>query len=179
MIEDLIKRTKKGDKNAFTELIQSIQNDLFRIARTRLDDNDDINDAIQNTMIKVYKNINKLKRDEKFKSWTIKILINECNQIYKTKSKKERLSKKIDKECGMRNENNILNNVNSKMDFELIIENLEYDERLIVTLFYNSGYSTQDISEILNMNINTVKSKLLRVKQKIKKEYERRSYNGK
>lgn len=179
MIEDLIKRTKKGDKDAFTELIHRIQNDLYRIAKTRLNDNDDINDAIQNTMIKVYKHINKLKRDEKFKSWTIKILINECNQIYKTKSRKERLSEKIDRENVILNENNILNNVNSKMDFELIIESLEYDERLIVTLFYNSGYSAQDISKILNMNVNTVKSKLLRVKQKIKKEYERRAYNGK
>lgn len=178
VIEDLIIRSKNGDKQAFTELIQSIQNDLYRIAKTRLNDDDDINDAIQNTMIKVYRNIKKLKNNEFFKSWTIKILINECNQIYKVKSKRDKLSNKFEKENTGENQNDILNNVNSKLDFEIIIENLTYEERLIVTLFYNSGYTTAEISEILNMNINTVKSKLLRVKQKIKKKYEGRIHNG-
>lgn len=178
MIEDLIIRSKKGDKEAFTKLIQSIQNDLYKIAKTRLNNDDDINDAIQNTMIKVYRHIRKLKNNEMFKSWTIKILINECNQIYRNKSKKEKLVDKVNNESLKIIESDSLQKINSKMDFEIILDSLEYKERLIITLYYNSGYSCSEISEILNMNVNTVKSKLLRVKQKIKKEYERRVHNG-
>ena len=52
MEEQLIFRAKSGETKAFTELVHSIENDLYRIARTRLNNDEDINDAIQETMIK-------------------------------------------------------------------------------------------------------------------------------
>ena len=67
---------------------------------------------------------------------------------------------------------NSINSINSKLDFELLIEKLNYEEKLIVTLYYNSKYSCNEIAEILHMNINTVKSKLTRAKEKVKKYYE-------
>ena len=87
-MKELIFRSQNGDKEAYTELIKLIQNDLYRIARSKLTDLDDINDAIQETIIKSYKKLNKLQNIDTFKSWIIKILINECNQIYRKKSKK-------------------------------------------------------------------------------------------
>ena len=50
-MEDIIKRVQEGDEIAFKQLTQSIENDLYRVAKTRLSDDDDIKDAIQNTMI--------------------------------------------------------------------------------------------------------------------------------
>ena len=67
---------------------------------------------------------------------------------------------------------------NSKMDFEILIDKLNYDEKLIVTLFYNNNYSCKEISYILKMNVNTVKSKLLRAKEKVKNYYKGGIYNG-
>ena len=93
--EELIIKAKSGEVRAFTDLIHSIENDLYRIAKTRLDNDDDICDAIQETMINAYKHLKKLKDNSHFKSWIIKILINECNKIYKTKKRKEKLFKKI------------------------------------------------------------------------------------
>ena len=51
-MKELIFRSQNGDKEAYTELIKLIQNDLYRIARSKLTDLDDINDAIQETIIK-------------------------------------------------------------------------------------------------------------------------------
>ena len=84
-MDELINRSKKGDEEAFTELILSIKNDLYKIAKTRLNNDYEINDAIQETIIKSYNHLRKLKDNSKFKSWIIKILINECNTIYKKK----------------------------------------------------------------------------------------------
>ena len=94
-MEELIIRSKNGDEKAFTKLILSIKNDLYRIGKTRLNDDNDINDAIQETMINAYKHLKKLKDNSNFKSWVIRILINECNKIYKKKSKKIRLFDKV------------------------------------------------------------------------------------
>ena len=66
-MEELIRRFKEGDISAFDELIISLQSDLYKIARMRLSCQDDINDAVQETMIETYKSIKKLNSPNKFK----------------------------------------------------------------------------------------------------------------
>ena len=51
-MNELIKKAKKGDKSAFSEVILYYQNDLYKIARTRLSENADIEDAVQETIIR-------------------------------------------------------------------------------------------------------------------------------
>lgn len=58
-MEELIKKIQTGDELAFKKLTQNVENDLYRIAKTRLIDDDDIKDAIQNTMLITYKNSKK------------------------------------------------------------------------------------------------------------------------
>lgn len=168
MDEQLVAKAKSGETKAFTELLHCIENDLYRIAKTRLSSDDDISDAIQETMIIAYKKLKKLKDNSKFKSWIIQILINECNLMYRKKNQQQNIVDKIENSRLINVQDNTIYNINSKLDFELLISKLDYDERLIITLFYNSRYSCSEISEILNMNINTVKSKLNRAKDKIK-----------
>ncbi len=170
-MEELIIRSKNGDEKAFTKLILSIKNDLYRIGKTRLNDDNDINDAIQETMINAYKHLKKLKDNSNFKSWVIRILINECNKIYKKKSKKIRLFDKITNEQDTNIIDNSINLIDCKIDFELLIDKLNYEEKLIITLYYNNRYSCNEIANILNKNVNTVKSKLIRAKEKVKKYY--------
>ena len=123
-------------------------------------------------MINSYKHLKKLKDNSNFKSWIIKILINECNKIYKKKSKKIRFFDKITIEETSDIIDNSVDSINSKIDFELLIEKLNYEEKLIVTLYYNNRCSCNEIAKILNMNVNTVKSKLTRAKEKVTKYYE-------
>lgn len=170
-MEELIIQSKQGNQEAFTQLILSIKLDLYKIAKTRLSSDYDIRDAIQETMIIVYTNLKKLKDNSKFKSWVIKILINECNKIYKKNKNKNKINKSIILES-FDNSDNSIQEANSKIDFNMLINCLDYEERIIITLFYNNSYSCLEISKILNKNINTIKSKLNRARNKIKKNYE-------
>ena len=170
-MDELINRSKKGDEEAFTELILSIKNDLYKIAKTRLNNDCEINDAIQETIIKSYNHFRKLKDNSKFKSWIIKILINECNTIYKKKYKKKRIIDKILIEDNFNNTDNSIENSDSVIDFNILLGSLNYEEKIIITLFYNNRFTCSEISQILNINVNTVKSKLSRTKEKIKKSY--------
>ena len=74
-MEELIERAKKGDKNAFSQLIKSVENNLYWIAKTRIKNDDDIGDVLQETIYKSYKNIKKLRENSYFKTWIVKILI--------------------------------------------------------------------------------------------------------
>lgn len=167
-MEELIKKAQKGDKNAFTDIILQIRNDLYKIAKTRISSDDDIEDLIQDTMIETYKYIKKLREPEKFKMWVIKILVNKCNKLYKKKYRKD-IS--ID-EYNM--ENYIILNsqkdIEDDLNFYYLIKKLKYEERIVLILHYMEQYSVKDISKILKINENTVKTHLFRARERIKKD---------
>ena len=87
-MEELIQKAKNGDKEAFTTIMLSLEKDLYKIAKTRLKNDDDIYDAIQETIIEAFKSIKKLKNTEAFKTWIIRILINKTNDIFRRKKHK-------------------------------------------------------------------------------------------
>lgn len=170
----LILESKNGDKQAYTELMLCIKDDLYKICKTRLSCEDDIEDAIQDTMIQTWKNIKSLRDINKFKSWIISILINNCNKIYKKKYKFKSLSfdnndskskEKIDKETFSNN----IENVEADMDFYELIKPLKYKERIIIILYYLEKFTLKEISQILHTNENTIKTRLYRAKEKIRK----------
>lgn len=170
-MEDIIKRVQEGDEIAFKQLTQSIENDLYRVAKTRLSDDDDIKDAIQNTMIITYKNARKIKDINCFKTWMIHVLINECNQIYKKNKKNNEIFNKLIIDSGSKNHEDPIQEINNKMSFDTLIEKLNYDEKIVLTLYYNSGLSYTQISKILKINVNTIKSRLTRSVNKLKRYY--------
>ena len=85
-MKNLIIKAKSGDKSAFTELMLQMKDELYKVAKIRLKNDDDVFDVIQDTMLSAYKSLKKLKHNEYFKTWIIKILINECNKVYKVKN---------------------------------------------------------------------------------------------
>lgn len=166
-MEELVARAKKDDEEAFNELILLLRNDMYLIAKSKLQDEDDIADAIQETILSCYDNLRKLRNNALFKTWIIKILINECNKIYKRRKKNNVSYEENEIENYLRFEENSFENI----AFDSLIKNLNNDEKLILTLYYYSDYSTKTISKILNMNESTVRSKIARAKEKLKNQY--------
>ena len=171
-MEELVKRAKNKDEEAFDELFLKIKEEMYLIAKARLHSDDDIADAIQETILLCFKNIQKLKDDKFFKTWVIKILINECNKIHR-KKRKYNISfedKEIEKYI------KIEEIYEEKIGFDVLIRNLEAEEKLILTLYYCSGYTTKEIGHILKKNEGTIRSKISRSKEKLKKQYEGENY---
>ena len=167
-MEELVLKAQKGDEQAFTDLILKFRHDLYKIAKMRLINDDDIDDAIQETMIVAFMQIKKLKDVEAFKPWIIKILINKCNKIYR-KRKINQISYESNIENYINHESNNIDE--SSINFNYLIKNLSYEERMVLTLYYLEGYHIKEISKTLKMNENTVKTKLSRSKKKIKNNY--------
>ena len=62
-----VKRAKRGDKEAFCNLIRINKIALYRVAKSILNNEDDIEDAVSEAVLKAYKNIKTLKHEEFFK----------------------------------------------------------------------------------------------------------------
>lgn len=177
-MEELIKKIQTGDELAFKKLTQNVENDLYRIARTRLIDDDDIKDAIQNTMLITYKNSKKIRNFEAFKTWMFKVLINECNKIYNKNKKNKVIFEKILNGSVYEQYRDPIEDVHNKLNFDILISKLSYEERIALTLYYNSGLSYSQISKILKANENTIKSRITRAVQKLKKLYKEVETHG-
>lgn len=178
-MEELIQRSLKGDKDAYTELIKSMQIEMYRIATSQLKDIDDVNDAIQETIIHSYEKLHTLKNSNYFKTWIIRILVNECNNVYRKRKKQLGLFNKISNSVDIiSSTEKEFQNKESDIDFDLLIHHLNYDERLILTLYYKNKYTPTEISNILNINVNTVKSRILRAKQKLQQLYNKGGINN-
>lgn len=167
-MEKLILRAQLGDEEAFTQIIMMINDELYKIAKSRITNESDIEDAIQETMIEVYKSIKKLNEPNKFKKWVIKVLINKCNRIYRRKYKKDM---SIDEYSLNNIKTNNINEIESNLNFYDIIKNLNYEERIVTILYYMEEYSVKEIKTILKMKENTIYTHLHRARQKLKIEY--------
>lgn len=102
----LVKRSISGDADAFLELMEKNSLAMYKVARGILDNDEDAADAIQDTILTCFEKIHTLKNPEYFKTWMIRILINECNKIhrhYKNFSRAKNFRKFPDRICPLRN----------------------------------------------------------------------------
>lgn len=148
------------------------KNDLYRIAKARLKNDEDVFDVIQETMIIAYKTLKKLKEPLCFKVWLIKILVSKSNDLYKKKSKSNIISLE-EIENFSENERLDIDYIETKLDFNFICKHLKYEERIIVALFYMEKFTDKEIGEILKIKENTIKTKRTRAIQEIRKILER------
>lgn len=168
-MKELVERAINGEEQAFTELILNYQQDLYKLAFTRLKTQDEIDEAIQETMISAFNHMKDLKDTEKFKKWIITILINKCNEIYRRRILKIVPFEEVDKYKVIDNANF---EVESEVDFYSIINSLDKRERTIMVLYYNEKYTAKEIGEILNKNENSVKTIIHRAKKKLRDKYQ-------
>ncbi|KUO61722.1 MAG: hypothetical protein APF84_15130 [Gracilibacter sp. BRH_c7a] len=89
---ELVNKAKDGDKEALIQLVMARQHEYYRLAYVYLKQKEDSLDALQDMIIILYKNIQSLKNDEAFFSWSKTILVNCCRQTLKKRNKMVYLS---------------------------------------------------------------------------------------
>lgn len=173
---EIVKMAKKGDVNAIENILLENMQSMYRVAFGILRTEEEISDAISNTVVIVFEKIQTLKNEESFKTWLIRILINECYKICKQNKKIIYLEN-----C---NQGSLTYN-DTYTDFETrnLIKKLDEDLREVVVLYYFEDFSVKEISKIAKIPEGTVKSRLSRARKElekalIKNDEERRDRNG-
>lgn len=151
---------KKIDKLEFIALIEDNKIPLYRLAKSIVKNEHDIQDAVNETIVKAFENLERLKSRESFKSWIMRILVNECYSLHNRQ-------KRIKLEENM-NVYNLYYEESNSYELMCEIEKLELEFRTVLILFYYEDMSIKSISEVLNVSQGTVKSRLSRAKSKLK-----------
>lgn len=152
-MEELINKAMLGDKNAFSLIFLQLQGDLYRIAFSKTGNKEDSLDAIQETMLITYKNLNNLKSKSSIKYWIIKVLINECYKIHNKKNKTNIISIQNYEVYENVQLNNVcsINEIESNIEFQELLECLNDKEKVIMILYYENSYTTKEISNIMKI----------------------------
>ena len=143
------------------------QEHFYRIAYSYLRNEADALDAVQNAVCKALENYNKLRSDTAIKMWFYRILVNESLQIIRDNKKIVLLENTKDQLANQSYEDKT--QVFSD-DFLEQIKVLDDESQKIFILRYFEEMSLKEISEIMNMNLNTVKAKIYRGLAKLKIE---------
>ena len=176
--EFLIRRAKKDDKDAFCRLMDEHLQCMYKMASAYLKNDEDVADAIQDTILSCYENLRSLKQNRYFKTWMLRILINKCKDILKQKKQ-------------VWGENEFVSKVEFSDDhyyeheeeyaakeWAQMLEPLDNKYRLVILLYYMEGFNIREISDILDMKESTVKSRLQRGRKQVAELYEYKVREG-
>ncbi len=162
-MDKLVRKAKQGNPDAFTELMQSQMQNMYKTARSILYNDEDIADAISETILTCWEKMWQLKEESFFRTWMTRILINKCNDILR---KQKNLS--------------LVEEIPDIPSYDVKFANAEWKEaldslnekyRLVLVLYYVEGFKTGEISRILSMPESTVRSRLARGRQQLAKEF--------
>lgn len=163
----LVKKAQRGDAEAFIALIEECKMTLRRVAYGYLGNDEDVADAIQDTILAAYEHLDTLQRGEHFKTWLVRILINNCTKTWRRKKKNVSLE---DGQALRHTEH--IDREKADVEFKELLLSLPEDSRAIFQLYYGEQFTTKEIAGILDMNENTIKSKLHRGKEQLREELE-------
>lgn len=156
----LIKESMKGNKESFGIIIKNNKEYLYKMAFLYVKDEQDALEVIHETVYRAFLNIEKLKKAKFFNTWITRILINVSIDFLKKKGKNEMLdeSTPIRKEkCEISTE--------EKLDLYNAIDLLNDNYKTVIIMMYFNDMKIKDISRVMEIPENTVKTYLRRAKQ--------------
>lgn len=162
-MDNLIRKAKMRDADAFTELMQSQMQNMYKTARAILHNEEDAADAISETILTCWEKIGQLKQENYFRTWMTRVLVNKCKDILQ---KGEHI-------C-------LVEEMPEIPSHDGAYENMQWNEalgllnekyRLVMILYYVEGFKTGEIGTILEIAESTVRTRLARGREKLAEEY--------
>lgn len=156
-----VKLAQQGNSEAFARLYSTVYKDMYHIALYNLRGSHDACDVVSDTVLDAFCSIKKLRSPEKFRGWIMRILSAKIKrkqrEYFKTA---EEISDEVDIDT---------------FDFDSIelhdaVERLDSNSKMMLSMSVLGGYSSDDISRICHIKASTVRSKLARIKEKLRLE---------
>lgn len=165
--EEYIERLKEKDEEALKMLIREyripLYNYIYRIVYRR----EDAEDILQETFLKVFKNIERIDFKKNFKSFIFKVARNTCIDFFRKRKNVLPFNDEI-----YEKPDNFYERIKLRGKLERALSVLKKEEREIIILKYIENFKIREIADMLEIPENTVKIKIFRALKKMKKYFE-------
>nr|WP_051109267.1 RNA polymerase sigma factor SigW [Paenibacillus ginsengihumi] len=178
----LARLAKSGDRAAFAELVELYNDKIYHLAYRMLRNRHEAEEIVQETFLRVYMNLDKYDEQQKFSTWIYRIGTNLC--IDRLRKRKPNYS--LDAEMSDGDGNDWYSTLPSEEDtpaeqlvlsetqqqIRATIDTLPDKYKAVVILRYLQDLSLQEISEALSMPVTTIKTRLHRGREFLRKKLE-------
>jgi RNA polymerase sigma factor (sigma-70 family) len=175
---EIISQVLKGDHNAYALLVERYKSYVFTLTLRFTKNREDAEEVSQDIFVKAYRSLADFKGTAKFSTWLYTIVNTTCITFLRKKRldirslDDERTFEVADsQDSGFR-----ANQVEQKSRLNMVnqaIAMLSPDDAEIITLFYKSEQSLEEISQILGVEVNTAKVRLHRARTRLKEKMEK------
>ncbi len=178
----LVKKSQKGDTRAFEELVKMYQDRIYALSYQLTGNHADAEDLAQNTFIKAYRALPKFRNEADFGTWLHRIAVN----LSINEKRKRRPDVSLDNPVQTRDGEMPRMVASDTESPEEAYENKEFsgmvrralkelsvEHRAVLVLREMQGYSYDEIAVMLDCSLGTVKSRINRARQTLKKEITR------
>lgn len=158
------------NQTEFEARVLSLMQDMYRVAAGLLRSSSDRQDAVQESIWKAWRQLGHLRDDDKFRPWLMRILVNECRNLYRKKQREvpvEEIEGAGEDPRADYDRDEALHEAMGKLPEKL---------RLAIILYYMDGFTTREMAQILRIPESTVKSRLrlgrIRLRELLEEEVE-------
>ncbi len=180
----LVKQFQNGDTKAFDLLVIKYQSRVQAvIARFLRSDLASVEDIAQESFIKAYKALGKFRGDSQFYTWLFRIAVNTAkNHLTSSHYKNHAQDTSIDEEDFYSEDDMLQSNETPESEFELsqmeaklrhTLDNLPEDLRNAISLRELSGMSYEDIAEVMDCPVGTVRSRIFRARSMLNESFQK------
>jgi RNA polymerase sigma-70 factor (ECF subfamily) len=166
----LVERARRGDPDAFVALIEQRQVAMARVATAILGDEADVADALQETLMSLWRDLPRLRSVERFPAWADSILINACRLVLRRRARARvrlvRLDAESDLPATAVGPETALADRDS---FWRAFERLSVDARALLVLHHLEGRSVDAMADALDISAGTVKSRLFAARRELER----------
>jgi len=183
---ELISRALSGDQQAYCDILKRYRGPLHNLLYRMVRDKMETEDLVQEAFIKAFNSLDTFNDDYAFSTWLYRIAINNCiDHFRKRKLKTFSLDKPIDSKNGeIKREfpdatyqpDTALLSKEKNQFIEEAIQNLPEKYRISIVLRHNEDKSYEEISEILKIPLGTVKARIFRAREMLKKQLKDKLY---
>ncbi len=188
----LVQAAKKGDLEAFSQLVKRYDRNIFRIAQHITHNEEDAQDVVQEAFLKAYRNLQQFQGNSKFYTWLVRIAVNEALMKLRRRraDKTVSIDENVETEDGSMprevadwspNPEQLYGQSELGDILKKTIQGLPPGFRTVFVLRDVEGLSTEETAEMLGLSVPAVKSRLLRARLQLRErlsKYFKKSKRG-
>jgi RNA polymerase sigma factor RpoE len=175
---DLVKRARKGDLAAYDDLVRRYQERIYATIYHMTSNHEDANDLAQEAFIKAFQALRSFKGGSSFYTWVYRIAVNKTINFLKQRKNRTQMSLD-DLDFNAEHDPDLVALVSDKTPrrevalaelqekLNAAMQKLSEPHRLVVTLHDVQGLSHEEIAEIMDCNVGTVRSRLFYARQQL------------
>lgn len=165
MNAELVVQAQRGDRTAFGELAVMLGDRLYALAFRILRDADMAQDAAQEAIVTIWRDLRALREPERFEAWAYRVLVRTCyREARRRRAGEAKLHLVHDRTSVEDHASAVVN----RDELERVFGNLSADQRAVIALHYYLGMTHPEVAEVLDVPVGTVASRLHAAKRALR-----------